>query len=94
MTVVICPQCRERIDLSTTEGASVQLGATGQFPFGKSDPADEGELRLALATDFAQGVIRVDFGKPVAWVAIPPTAATAFALELLKRAQAIERRRT
>jgi len=40
------------------------LGATGAFPQGKANEHDEGELRMAVGS--GDGIVRVDFGKPVA----------------------------
>ena len=40
-----------------------RLGATGEFPRGKIDEADEGELKLAVGTDRETGTVVMDFGK-------------------------------
>jgi len=71
-----------------------KIGATGHFPRGASDETDEGELRLAMATDHQQGIIRVVFGKSVAWIGLPSTEARAFAKALLEKADELDRRRT
>ena len=55
-----------------------KLGATGKFPRGKIYNDDEGELRLAVAADPANGVIKIYFGKPVAWIGLPVAEAQAF----------------
>lgn len=44
------------------------LGATGKFPRGKARPGDEGELRAAVAVRGA--TVMIDFGKPIAWLAM------------------------
>jgi hypothetical protein len=62
------------------------FGATGQFPQGKIDDSDEGELRLGVVYDRLNGIVRVQFGKPVAWLGLPPSQATEFAMLLLKNA--------
>jgi hypothetical protein len=62
-----------------------RLGATGQFPHGKLNADDEGELRLAISR---QGdLIRIDFGKPVAWLGLYSKEARAFAEAILKHAK-------
>jgi 8-oxo-dGTP diphosphatase len=62
------------------------LGATGMFPKGKIDPNDEGELQLAIAADLDNGVVRVDFGKPVAWLGLPPDEARTLGQMLIDKA--------
>jgi predicted kinase len=48
------------------------LGATGAFPDGALDPVhDEGELQFAIAADVKAGIVRIEFGKPVAWLGLP-----------------------
>lgn len=53
-------------------------GATGLFTDGQISEDDEGELKIAVAVDKSNALVRVDFGKPVAWLAVPK----AIALEL------------
>lgn len=60
------------------------LGATGKFPAGKLGPDDEGELRFGIARDPATGLIHFDFGKPVAWFAVPTEWAVDFATRILR----------
>lgn len=64
------------------------LGATGKYPLGALSDEDEGELRMAIGRDPIDGVIRLDFGKPVAWVGLPPPEAIEMAKLLLKHAGA------
>jgi len=47
-----------------------ELGATGQFPDGKIGKEDEGEIMFAVAADKKRGLVHVDFGKPVQWLAL------------------------
>ncbi len=69
----------------------LKLGPTGKWPRGTADPSDDGELRLALAVDRANGIIRVEFGTPVAWIGLPTTEARQFAALLLKKADELEK---
>lgn len=64
------------------------LGATGQHPQGQLSDDDEGELRMAVRYDPVDGVVRVDFGKPVAWLALPRENAIELAKVLLQHAGA------
>lgn len=63
------------------------LGATGKFPEGKLDDSDEGELQLAVTYDPATDLVRIEFGKPVAWLAMEPLQAVRFANAVIKAAQ-------
>lgn len=69
-----------------------RLGATGRFPRGKAAPDDEGELSLLLASDVTAGVVRIEFGKPITWLALPPAQARQLAVLLLEHATALEQR--
>jgi hypothetical protein len=65
-----------------------EIGATGAFPQGRLTDDDEGELKMAVGFDKLSGLVRVEFGKPVAWLALPPENAIALARAILKRAGA------
>jgi hypothetical protein len=64
-----------------------EIGATGKFPAGKLDASDEGELQMGIAYDKANGVVRLDFGKPVAWFALYPQEAIEFAERIIWHAR-------
>lgn len=49
------------------------LGPTGNFPQGKLNSNDEGELALGITHD--KGKVIIDFGKPVAWIGFDPKQA-------------------
>ena len=66
------------------------IGGTGEFPQGKIDPADEGELRFALVTDKKRNVIVFEFGKSVKWFALDKAAATALGTAILERAKELD----
>jgi hypothetical protein len=76
-----------RIDMKKDDYAAF-LGATGKFPQGQLSDDDEGELCLGISYDDLNGIVRVDFGKPVAWLGLPPPQAIEFALLILKKAGA------
>ena len=66
---------------------SNKLGPTGRFPRGKLSQDDEGEIQFGISSDPAQGLVRIDFGKPVAWLACPPELAEQMAGLLIKHAK-------
>lgn len=64
-------------------------GPTFDFPRGKLNKDDEGGLKLAISSE--GGCVRLDFGKPVAWFALPPDAALELASLIVARAMALKR---
>lgn len=70
-----------------------RLGETGEFPYGKLDGSDEGELRMAIAADPKHGVVRIEFGKPVAWLGLPTVHARGLAAMLIEKADELDRRK-
>lgn len=68
-----------------------KLGPTGDYPHGKLSEDDEGGINVALSHHIAPDgarMVRLDFGKPVAWLSLPREQAVAFALLILKHAGA------
>lgn len=51
------------------------VGATGSFPQGQLSDDDQGGLRMGVAYDKLNGIVRLEFGKPVAWLGLPPPQA-------------------
>jgi hypothetical protein len=70
-----------------------RLGATGQHPYGKASDDDEGELRMALGVDHGNGIVRVEFGKPIAWLGLPAQQARELGALLLARADELDARK-
>jgi len=64
------------------------LGATGTFPQGVLNDDDQGALKIGIAYDKRDGLVHLNFGKPVAWTAFPPEMAANLARMLLKHAGA------
>ena len=62
-----------------------ELGASGQFPRGQLNADDEGELTLGITRDDKNGIVRIDFGKPVAWMGLEPAQAIEMAKAILKK---------
>lgn len=61
-------------------------GALGTFSEGRLDRSDEGDLVMAIAADKKAGIVRVDFGKPVAWLGMPRAQALGLADSLREKA--------
>jgi len=70
-----------------------KLGATGAYPYGKTDATDEGELRMALAADPQNGIVRIEFGKPIAWLGLPSRQARELAAALIDKADDLDKRK-
>lgn len=88
-TVHVCGKrsCREAHDrLCSGEKQPRELGALGTFSRGKISQDDEGDIRLAVTHD-SDGVVRIDFGKPVAWIGMPKSQAAELAKIILKHAE-------
>ena len=66
-----------------------RLGATGDFPRGRLNRGDEGALNIAISHE--SGVVRLDFGKEVAWIGLPPDEALAFASVIVEHAMQLKR---
>lgn len=64
------------------------LGATGDHPQGKLNDDDQGGLRMAIGVDHT-GVVRLEFGKPVAWLGLDKATALMLADNLRKHAMSI-----
>ena len=65
-----------------------KLGPTGDFPQGKLNETDEGALNIAIGQE--DGVVRIHFGTPTAWVGLPPDQALAFASIIVKHAMELK----
>jgi hypothetical protein len=74
-------------DRMKREAEELGLGATGEFPHGKSGEHDEGGLNAALTT--LGGKLVLNFGKSVAWVAMTKAEALALGRLLIERASAL-----
>jgi hypothetical protein len=70
-----CPLCEE-------------LGPTGDHPKGKLNEDDEGGLLVKISTE--NGVVRIDFGKSIAWLGLDPDAAIAFGGSIIDQAMGIK----
>lgn len=60
------------------------FGATGQYPMGKLDKTDEGEIQFGVTSH--RGKVIINFGKPVAWLGMDGAQAIALAKVLIEHA--------
>lgn len=70
----------------------VELGATGNYPHGKLDETDEGELRIGITHDPVDGVVKIAFGKLISWLALEAIEAEALADLIKTHVQALKTR--
>ena len=60
------------------------FGATGEYPMGKLDKTDEGEIQFGVTSH--RGKVIINFGKPVAWLGMDGPQAIGLAKVLLEHA--------
>lgn len=70
-----------------------KLGATGNFPRGRASADDEGEIRMAVAVDHPNAIVRLQFGKPIAWLGLPSREARELAALLIAKADELDSRK-
>lgn len=63
-----------------------EFGATGTASQGLIDPTDQGDLRMGVTRE--GDLVRIEFGKPVAWLALPRAQAVQLAKLIGKHAGA------
>jgi hypothetical protein len=61
---------------------------TDQFPRGKLNADDEGELQVRIGV--RDKALIIDFGKPVVWLGLDYHTAMSLAANIMKRAQEIK----
>lgn len=69
-----------------------QFGATGKFPQGRLNDADEGELAMGIAADKENGKVIIHFGTPTMWVGFDPQQARELAESLQAKADEIDKK--
>jgi hypothetical protein len=60
----------------------MKAGPTGKYPGGKISDDDDGEIVIGIKID-NKGLVHIDFGKPVHWIAMPRADAAELAQKLL-----------
>lgn len=71
----------------TSKDNGEALGPTGKYPNGIKGPHDGGELRIGIAAG-ANGLVYVNFGTEVDWIAMHPAQAIEFAKAIMTKAGA------
>ena len=65
--------------------------ATRKWPEGRLDGTDDGQLVYKVGSDPETGLVKIEFGKPVAWMAMSPQDAVNLAQSLIKHARSISK---
>lgn len=79
---------KEQLDaFMMSEAQKLGLGATGEFPQGKLEKQDEGEIKFGIC--IYQGKVMLNFGKPCTYVGFDPQLAVQVATIMMKHAQTI-----
>ena len=65
-----------------------KIGPTGNYPDGKLNGDDKGEIGIAITEH--EGNVLILFGTPISWLALPPEQAEALAREIIKKAREIQ----
>lgn len=75
----------QRINDTISDALKDKLGATGKFPDGKINEADEGEIMVAIVG--IEDRVVINFGKPVHWVGFTKEQAVQIAASLIKHSK-------
>jgi hypothetical protein len=67
-----------------------RFGQTGEFLNGSIHEHDQGELTFGIAADARNGVVVVNFGKPVVWFGVRPREAREIAKALIAKANELD----
>jgi hypothetical protein len=78
----------------SSEFGDFALGATGNFPRGKIDRLDEGEICFAIAADHKTDTVLINFGKQVVWLGMTADEAIEIANSLRDKAIEIKTKST
>ena len=70
--------------------AAEKLGPTDQFPQGRLNPNDKGEIRMAIFPDEESRVIIMEFGVELSWIGMPPGQAREMGEALIRHANEME----
>ncbi len=75
----------QRINEVLAAAKEPSLGATGNFPDGKLNASDEGEIMVRIAS--IEDRVVIDFGKPIHWVGFTKEQAAQIAESLIKHSK-------
>lgn len=63
--------------------------AKREYTRGRIGADDEGSLAMAVSHDPAKGIVRLDFGKEISWLGMPPEQAVGLAKLLIQHARQV-----
>jgi hypothetical protein len=71
-------------------GSPENIGPTGEFPDGKVTEEDEGGIKFGVAADKYRGLVHIDFGKPIQWLAMTAKEAANLGQMLNEKAREVD----
>ena len=83
----------KQVEEGITHSAKEQIkpGPTGQYPEGRINMHDEGEIAISVAVDIQAQRVVVDFGKSIKWLAFNPDQARDMGRLLIDKADHAQR---
>jgi hypothetical protein len=66
-----------------------QAGPTGKFPDGKVNEGDRGEIKIQVGCDHSRGLVVINFGYPVSWIAMSAEDCDNLAALIMEKARYI-----
>lgn len=89
-----CPyldEAKTQVDWDKIEDmARKSMGATGEFPDGRINEGDDGELRLSVGIDIVNQCVVMDFGQRVSWIGMPKADAEGISKAIAERAKELK----
>jgi len=79
-------EIRRQKELMAMFANQVAGKAQRKWPEGRIAAEDDGELAIIIAADPVKNVVQFEFGKPVAWLAMPPEQAKQLGELMIRRA--------
>ena len=73
-------------DFMRDAALEMRLGATGNYPEGKLNETDEGEIQVGITADPEHQKVLINFGKPIVWFGLTPSQAIDFSNSLQDKA--------
>ena len=67
-----------------------QPGPTGEFPNGRLNNYDDGELAIGVTADKENNVLIIDFNKEIGWLGLKPEEAYDLSRLLFQKAKELE----
>lgn len=87
--VSVCAQLDITLIAGLARSVPPKIGATGQFPAGRYNEQDQGEIAFAVGADKANAKVLIKFGTPVGWLGMGADEAERLGDLLKEKAKAI-----